>query len=173
MSRRHIILVGLPGSGKSAAGSRAAARLGAPFVDLDVMVAARAARTVAELFAVAGEAAFRALEHAAAAEALAGPPGVLAPGGGWFADAAERRTALAAGYAIYLMTSPAVAARRLGGAGGRPLLLGDDPLTALEALLARREAAYLEAPGRVATDGLGLDAVAERIVELARAEGGW
>ncbi len=173
MSRRHVILVGLPGSGKTTVGALVAARLGAAFHDVDRAVEARTGRTVSRIFADDGESAFRALEREAARELLAGVPAVLAPGGGWFADPGERRTALAAGYVVYLETSPGAAARRLGGAAGRPLLAGFDPVLRLRGLLEQREAAYLEAPGRVATDALSADEVAEAVAQLARAGGGW
>ncbi len=173
MSRRHVILVGLPGSGKTTVGALVAARLRAPFFDVDRAIETRAGRTVARIFADDGEAEFRALERDAARELLAGEPAVLAPGGGWFADAEQRRAALAAGYAVYLETSPGVAARRLGGGAGRPLLKGFDPVLRMCRLLEDREGAYLEAPGRVATDARSPDEVADAVAQLARAEGGW
>ena len=47
---RHVVLVGLPGSGKTRVGRAAAERLGAPFVDLDEHVEKRAGASVEELF---------------------------------------------------------------------------------------------------------------------------
>lgn len=173
MTPRHVILVGLPGSGKSTIGALVADRLGAPFRDLDRLVEENSGRAPERVFAELGEAAFRALERDAATEALAGAPAVIAPGGGWFADLRERSRGLEAGLCVYLETSPATCARRLGDAAGRPLLAGPDVVRRLGELLGEREAAYLEAHGRVATDQLEPDAVAARVVELARAEGGW
>ncbi len=168
-----MILVGLPGSGKSTVGALAAARLGAAFADVDRLIEARAGRTVAQLFAEAGEAAFRALEGEIGAELLALAPRVIAPGGGYVLDPARRRDALARGLLVYLETSPEVAARRLGDAPDRPLLAGQEPAARLRELLAQREAAYLEAPGRVTTDARAADDVAAAVAELARRQGGW
>ncbi len=173
LSRRHVILVGLPGAGKTTVGRLVAERLAVPFTDLDDLVAARAGKSLQRLFAEEGEPAFRALEAALGAAQLALPPGVLAPGGGWFLDPAQRRLALERGYAVYLRTSPGVAARRLAGSGGRPLLMGFEPTLRLRQLLEQRDVVYLEAPGQVTTDDQTPAAVAEQVVQLARGEGGW
>ncbi|MGD0484589.1 MAG: shikimate kinase, partial [Gemmatimonadales bacterium] len=85
MSRRqHVLLVGLSGAGKTTVGRLVAAKLGAPFMDLDEEVARRAGRAIAAVFEEEGEAAFRAIEAACARDALAGPPAVVAAGGGFF-----------------------------------------------------------------------------------------
>lgn len=68
--------------GKSTLGRALAAHHGLPFVDLDEQIAEAAGRGVAELFAVEGEAAFRARERAALEGALEAPRFVLALGGG-------------------------------------------------------------------------------------------
>ncbi len=170
---KHVILVGLPGSGKTTVGRLAAGLLGAPFVDLDSLVEARAGKSVERIFADMGEEAFRALESEIGAEVLAGPAGVFAPGGGFFTDRSRRLQSLAAGYVIYLETSPSVASRRLSGLTDRPVLKGFDRTLRLRQLLEQREGAYLEAHGRVSTDWLKPEQVAAKVVELARSEGAW
>ena len=67
-----LVLVGLPGSGKSAVGRRVAARHGATFIDLDEQIESETGRTIPEIFAEDGEAAFRRLERDAVA--ALGPP---------------------------------------------------------------------------------------------------
>ena len=92
-----LVLVGLPGSGKSAVGRRIAARHGATFVDLDEQIEHAAGRTIPEIFASDGEAAFRRLEREAVA-ALGPPDGdralrrVISPGGGAIVDPRNRWT---------------------------------------------------------------------------------
>lgn len=142
---RHVILVGLPGAGKSTVGPLLAAELGVPFVDLDREVEQAAGRTVAEIFATSGESGFREREREAMDARLAGPPSVIAPGGGWAAqpgnlDAAEPRAVV-----VYLACSPAAAAQRLAGDQARPLLQGGDAAGALERLLLAREPHYRRA----------------------------
>lgn len=87
----RIILTGFMGAGKSTVGAMLAHRLAWDFFDSDVLVEARAAMTVADIFARRGESVFRVLEAEVIREALASNPGehfVLALGGG----ALERAT---------------------------------------------------------------------------------
>jgi shikimate kinase len=173
VSRRHLVLVGLSGSGKTTAGSLAAGLLGAGFCDLDAEIEKQEGESIAAIFSERGEVAFRLLERACLARALAGAARLVAAGAGCFADDESRRLALGSAYCLYLSVTPREAALRLGGAAGRPLLAGADPGPALERLLELREAAYLEAHAHVATGGLAPGEVARRIAELARSGGGW
>ena len=81
-NQTNIVLVGMPGSGKTTVG-RALARLsGKPFVDLDEEIVQRAGKPIPEIFAQEGEAGFRELESRILAEACAGSGQVIATGGG-------------------------------------------------------------------------------------------
>lgn len=173
MIKRHVILVGLPGSGKTTVGRLVAASLGATFVDLDEAIERRAGKSVPRIFAEDGESAFRALEAELGGELLAGPPAVIAPGGGFFAEERTRATARRSGFVVYLQTDPAEATRRLGGAGGRPLLVGDAPQARMALLLAARGPLYGESECTVGTTGLMADEVARRVISLARDRAGW
>ncbi len=149
----RAVLIGLPGAGKSGAGRRLADRLGVPFADSDAFVEAQAGRTVAELFAVDGEPAFRRLEAAAIAEAMARFEGVLSLGGGAVLEASTRHLLRASGVpVVHLVTTVAAAVRYTRG-GDRPLLR-DDPAGALERLRTERTPLYDEvATARVTTGG--------------------
>ena len=59
---QNIILIGMPGCGKSTIGKRLAAQQGKKFVDTDALVEQKAGKSIPEIFAQDGEAAFRALE---------------------------------------------------------------------------------------------------------------
>lgn len=78
----NIVLIGMPGSGKSTAGRALAAQLHRPFVDADVEVEHAAGCTIPALFAAEGEAGFRARETAVLAELGKKSGIVLATGGG-------------------------------------------------------------------------------------------
>lgn len=174
LKRRHVVLVGLPGAGKTSAGRLAARRLGARFADLDELIESRAGKSVERIFKEDGETAFRELEARIGSEMLAGEPMVLAPGGGFFQQELLRSLVLQLGLVIYLRTSPAEAARRLEGSRTvRPLLAGFEPVPRLGELLASREPAYLKAHQRVTTDMRSVEEVASEIAKLAGLHGGW
>ena len=65
-----VLLIGLPGTGKSSVGRRVAERLGTQFADSDSMIEIRAGRTIPRIFAEGGEPAFRKLEASVVADAL-------------------------------------------------------------------------------------------------------
>jgi shikimate kinase len=94
-----VILVGFMGSGKTTIGGLLGARLGRPFVDLDDRIEASAGRSISDIFAADGEAAFRDLEAEAFAALLqdAGHPHVIAVGGGAFAQPRNRQAITDAG----------------------------------------------------------------------------
>jgi shikimate kinase len=171
--RRHVILIGLPGSGKTTVGRLAAAALGARFVDLDEEIEGRAGKSVTRIFAEDGEAAFRVLETAVGEACLEGPPAVIATGGGFVVQDASRAQARSAGLGVYLATDPREAARRLGGAAGRPLLEGGELAARVASLLAAREALYLESECTVTTTGRSAAEVCRAVVSLARDRAGW
>jgi shikimate kinase len=165
---RHLVLVGLPGAGKSTVGPAVATRLARPFVDLDVEIEARGGRSIADLFAVDGEDRFRQLEHEATAALVGKPPSVIAPGGGWMTR--EATVALLRPHAllVYLRVSPEVAIRRLGsGVATRPLLAGANPVAALRSLEAARARLYATADRALDTETLDLHDVVESLVQMA------
>jgi shikimate kinase len=144
MSQRAVVLVGPMGSGKSTVGRALARRLEVGHVDTDDMVSHRAGRSIAEIFETDGEAAFREMESAALAEALAGPRAVISTGGG-VVVAAVNRALLAESDAlvVWLDGSIDALADRVGSGRGRPLLEGDVRET-LKAKIAQRAPGYLE-----------------------------
>lgn len=173
MNRRHVVLVGLPGSGKTSVGRCVARSLSAPFVDLDERIVAARGTSIAQIFAAEGEASFRALEREHVRAVLTGEPVVLASGGGFVLDDGNRAAIRALCLVVYLQTDAHEAARRLGPNPGRPLLEGGDTAWRLAQLLRRREPAYLSASYRVSTDGRTVDEVAAQVAKLAREVAGW
>ena len=165
------MLVGLSGSGKSLAGRALAQVLGTALTDVDEMIEREAGRTITRIFSTEGEAAFRERERRVMRQALADPPHVIVPGGGWAAQPGAMAGARSA-CTIYLRTSEAVAAKRLAGDHSRPLL-GGDAEGRLAVLLAERVGYYESAEHTVETDDRSPDGVLAALLDLARAEAGW
>jgi shikimate kinase len=156
-AERHLVLVGLMGAGKTTVGRGCAARLGRAFVDTDELVGATTGRSVAEIFASDGEAAFRVLERSAIADACASPnPMVIACGGGAVLDPDNRRALREHAVVVWLDAAPDVLAARTAGNEARPLLAGADHATALTRLARLRAGAY-EAAAHVRVDTADLD----------------
>jgi shikimate kinase len=168
-----VVLTGMMGTGKTAVGERLAARLGATFVDTDALVEQAEGRTVAEIFAAAGEAAFRAAECRAITAALAVPRAVVATGGGAIVNPDNLAALRAAAPIVCLTAHPDVILQRArGGRVVRPLLQGDDPAARLAALLAERAPAYAQADLTIDTSSRGLnDVVADVLAFLRQREG--
>jgi len=78
----NITLVGMPGVGKTTIGKGIAAALGREFIDTDDVIVERAGRSIPEIFASDGEAAFRALESEVIADVTKRSGLVIATGGG-------------------------------------------------------------------------------------------
>lgn len=170
---RTLVLIGLPGAGKTTVAERAAAKLGAPWLDLDAMIVSEAGKSIVSIFADHGEPHFRALERAAMDVALRQPRTIVAAGGGWAAEPGNIEAIETRALIIYLSLAPDVAARRLQGATDRPLLV-DTPLEAkLAGLLAAREHRYRLAGVEIAVDALSPDRAAEAVVTAATLYGGW
>ena len=142
---RPIVLVGLMGAGKTSIGRRLAARLGLPFVDADHEIEAAAGMSVSEIFARFGEAAFRAGERKVIARLLAGPPIVLATGGGAFVDPETRAAIRERALSVWMKVDLPVLVRRVSHRSDRPLLAKGDPAVILAELAARRGPFYAEA----------------------------
>ena len=79
---KNLVLVGMPGCGKTTIGRRVAKFLGREFIDLDAMIVEKAGKTIPEIFADEGEEAFRLLETECATEAGKKSSAVISCGGG-------------------------------------------------------------------------------------------
>ncbi len=81
--KENVVLVGMPGCGKTTIGKLLAQQLGRPFVDMDDLIIERIGCPISEYFEKNGEAAFRQIEAAVAREQIASMTGaVIATGGG-------------------------------------------------------------------------------------------
>jgi shikimate kinase len=168
--RRTLVLIGIMGAGKTSVGQVLARRLGAAFTDSDQEIERAAGLTIPEIFARFGEAYFRAGEMRVIDRLLAGPPLVLATGGGAFVQPGTRSLILARGVSVWLRASLEVIWDRVKGKTGRPLLATPDPRGTLAALIAARYPVYAAADVTVdSLPGERHEQAAERILAALRA----
>jgi len=146
-----LVLVGLPGSGKSAVGRRLAQRYAAFFIDLDELVERRTGKAVPVIFAEEGEAGFRKREREAVLSLGPADPSpqlrrIIATGGGTVIDPLNRWLLYRDRFAVWLDGAPEVLAQRLSrSANVRPLIAGHDPAKALRELVDARRRFYAPA----------------------------
>lgn len=171
--RRHILLVGPPGVGKSTVGRQVAEELGAPLFDIDSLLVREMGMPVAQIFGMVGEQRFREMEQKAVLAAVeAEEPAVIVPGGGWAAQPGHMHAAREFALLIYLRCLPSTAAKRSEEGEVRPLLQGADPVEMMRQLMELREPFYKLADFELASER-GLDQVVAGVVELARKHSGW
>jgi shikimate kinase len=140
-----LVLVGMPGSGKTTVGRQLSRRLGLPFFDSDHLIEQRLGCSIREYFAREGEVAFRDVEEQVLRELAQGPSAVVATGGGAVLRQATREALRAGGKVVYLRSSPEELYRRVRHDTQRPLLQVADPMATLRALHAERDPLYRDA----------------------------
>ena len=170
---RPIILIGLPGAGKTTVAPHAASLLGAPWCDLDQRIMATAGKPIPAIFADHGEAHFRRLERLAMQQALAEPPQVIAAGAGWAVQEGNLAAVSGRALILYMSLTPAQAASRLGENHDRPLLAGEVPEQRIAELLETRNRWYRLADLEIDVGRSPPEAVAAGIATAARQYGGW
>jgi shikimate kinase len=163
-----VVLIGPPGSGKSAAGPLLARRLGVRFADTDTAVERDIGKPVGDVFVEDGESVFRELERAAVARCLDGGSGVVALGSGAVLDPDVRRQ-ISECTVVYLEAGFATIAKRTGMDRPRVVVPGN-PRGMLRSMLEQRRPVYTE----LATITVNADELSpeELAVEIAAKLGG-
>ena len=173
-TKPHVVLVGLPGAGKTAVGEALAQQLGRPFLDLDREIERREGMPITQIFAERGEPHFRQLETRVTEELKeVGGGMIVAPGGGWIASPGNVALLRPPARIIYLRVRPETALQRLGAERGtRPLLARPDALGELKRLYESRKALYESADLTVDTERLAVGGVIINVADAIRREGG-
>lgn len=120
---KNIVLIGMPGCGKSSFGKRLAKRLGCDFYDADIILEQREQRTIKSFFAES-EDAFRAAETRTLAYLSELEGVVIATGGGAVKRSENMALLKQKGVVVFIDRSPAQIIGYIHG-GERPLLADD------------------------------------------------
>jgi shikimate kinase len=168
-AHRNVVLIGMPGVGKSTVGVLLAKATGRDFVDTDVWIQAREGAGLPELLARHGRAGFLALEerHVLALDA---ENAVIATGGSVVYGERAMAHLRARGTLVHLALPLEALAARLGSLAARGVVI--DPGQDLAVLYADRMPLYRRFAERtVEAAGLGHEAVLVRLLEALAALG--
>jgi shikimate kinase len=165
LGSRSIVLVGMPGCGKSAIGRRLAPRLDLPFVDVDEEIERAAGKTIKEVFADHGEGYFRDGERRVIARLLTCGPQVLATGGGALLAEETRANIRQHGVSIWVKADVPILVRRIAKRSNRPLFEGRDPERVVRELMEARNPLYEAADIVVESRDVPHDVIVGEIIE--------
>jgi shikimate kinase len=166
---RNLALVGFMGTGKSSVGRLVAADLRFDFADTDELIEMRAGRFIRDIFAEAGEAAFRRFENEVVAELAARNGVVISCGGGLVVNPDNLISLRSHALVVCLWAAPETIWQRTKHQSHRPLLLDADRPGKIQALLAEREPFYRQADVLVSTELRSVKEVAHQVAHQFRA----
>ncbi|WP_173514834.1 shikimate kinase, partial [Sinorhizobium psoraleae] len=148
---RPIVLVGMPGAGKSTIGRNLAKRLRLNFIDSDDAIRTETGTSIRQLCQTHGEQHFRNLEAKVIARALKQGPAVLATGSDSFIHDETRTLIHDEAVSIWLKADADVIMRRNKGRAGRRLLQTPDPKATVTQLITEREPVFQTADLTIAS----------------------
>jgi len=161
----NLYLIGMMGAGKTTVGRLLAKNLGYGFLDTDDVIAKVAGRSINQLFAEEGEAAFRQLESKVLEQVCAQTKLTIATGGG-IVLRRENWGYLHHGLIVWLDVPIELLYSRLAEDTTRPLLQDADPKGKLRSLLEQRTPLYSQADLRITVqEGETPEDIANRVIE--------
>jgi shikimate kinase len=160
----NLALVGFMGTGKSSVGRLVADQLRFSFVDTDELIEAHAGKSIREIFAQEGEAAFREREREMVAKLSALKNTVIATGGGLAANEENLTSLKRHALVVCLWASPETIWERVRNQTHRPLLHDPDPLGKIRQLLTDRQPYYRQADVLLNAATRSLQEVAQQVI---------
>ncbi len=164
LKKTNLYLIGMMGAGKTTIGRKLANRLGYRFVDTDALIEQSASQSVSELFASAGETAFRQLETQVLSQVSTYTNLVVATGGGIITQQMNW-SYLHHGIVIWLDVPIPILISRLSGDSSRPLLKDVNLSDKLTDLIAERGELYAQADIRIEYEGKSVGRTCDRILK--------
>lgn len=155
---KNVVLIGMPGCGKSVIGEKVASLLGRQFIDTDQEIVKREKRSIYDIFEKDGEEYFRKVETEVLKSVCMGSGKVIATGGG-VVKRKENQFALSCNGVVIYIYRPIDA-----------LALNDRPLskdlTAVNKLYSERKQAYLSFSHFKVDNDKDIDSVVKGVVDL-------
>lgn len=148
----NLYLVGFMGTGKSTVGRAVAQRLGFAVLDSDHEIERLQKKTIPDIFAQDGEAAFRAMEREFIEHGHPAERTVISCGGGLVVQPGMLEKLQAKGVVVCLHASVETILARTARHNNRPLLVADNPEERVRTLYAKREPIYKRAGTVILTD---------------------
>lgn len=143
MKKNNIILIGFMGCGKTSVGIRLSYRLRKTFLDTDKWIEKKQEKSISEIFAEEGEAAFRQMEKDCLLELYEKENNrIISTGGGLPVQEGNHELLKRLGRVYYLRVTPETVYERLKEDTTRPLLAGDNPKEKIKKLLDQRKPLY-------------------------------
>lgn len=161
---KTLLLVGMPGAGKTSLGKRLANIFSIPFVDSDTEIELAAGGACGDIFNLFGEEEFRRGEEKIMARLLNGPNCVLSSGGGAFISENTRKLAKEKAVTIFIDASINTIIRNTTGRTHRPILNTEHPEQVIKDLMAKRRQFYEQADIIMTYDNETMGQVLRRIV---------
>jgi shikimate kinase len=161
---QNIALIGFMGTGKSSVGQIVAQQLHFTFLDTDHVIESRTGKSISDLFAQDGEAAFRELEKKIVAELAARKKTVISTGGGLPVNPDNLASLKTHALTVCLWASAEKIWERVRSQTHRPLLNEPDPLAKIKKLLEQREPFYRQADVLLNTEMRALKDVAQQVI---------
>ena len=168
-NRPNLYLVGFMGVGKSTVGSRVAKELNFSFYGSDEVIEKRVGKSVSEIFAAEGEAAFRRYEREFIDSGHPAEGCVISCGGGLVVQEGMSEKLRSRGIVICLFASIESIVERTRRNKNRPLLKVDDPEQRIRKLFAEREPIYMNAGISISTEGRSITEVVRHVLRTYRA----
>ncbi|MEY4812997.1 MAG: hypothetical protein RLZZ162_70 [Verrucomicrobiota bacterium] len=164
----NLYLVGFMGTGKSTVGRAVAHKLGFHMVDSDHEIERQQKKTIPEIFAQEGEAAFRAMERAFIESGHTGERTVVSCGGGLVVQPGMLGMLQSRGVVVCLHASVETILARTSRQQNRPLLVAENPEERIRTLFAQREPIYRQSGTVILTDSRPLLDIAGHVMRAWR-----
>jgi shikimate kinase len=164
----NLYLVGFMGTGKSTVGRAVAQKLGFEVIDSDHEIERAQGKSIPEIFAGQGEAAFRVMEREFIERGHPAARTVVSCGGGLVVQPGMLELLQSKGVVICLHASIETILARTARQRNRPLLEVEDPEARIRSLYATREPIYRKSGTTILTDGRPMSEIVSHVIRAWR-----